>query len=167
MSGKVRLFGETASFDSGLLTGVDAVNTDIVASGNITNKKSLSLEGAICVNYYFTPTGISVAKAELLFWDGVAGELTEENVSYIVEMENTTSGYHGQSDDIPSAKYDSTIFCCAKITDTEGNVHYSDVIAYSAESYAAGRLEKSSSETLKELMRRMVIYGEYAKIYYN
>jgi len=155
------------AFDSSLLTAVEAVNTNIVASGNITNKKTLSLDGMIRVNYYFTPTGIDVANAELMFWEGVAGELSEENVSYTVELANTPSGYFGQSNGIPSKSYGDTIFCCAKITDTEGNVHYSDVIAYSVEAYASGRIANSSDAVLKELVKRMVIYGEYAKIYFS
>ncbi len=66
-----------------------------------------------------------------------------------------------------AAEYGKTIFACAKFVDTDGNVHYSDVIAYSPEAYAEGRINNSSNANLVEAMKRMVTYGEYAKVYFE
>lgn len=59
------------------------------------------------------------------------------------------------------------MFACVHIVDSEGNDYYSEVIAYSPEAYAAGRLEKSSNENLTELVKAMTIYGERASIYFK
>ena len=41
-------------------------------------------------------------------------------------------------------------------TVTEGNVYYGDIVAYSVEEYAKGRIEKSTNANLIELVKRMV-----------
>jgi len=116
------------------------------------------------VNYYFKYS--DVAKAELLVWKNVDGELTEENAT-IVDMAyvNASRGYGGQSMDYAAKEYGTTIFACARFTDSKGDYHYSDMIAYSPEAYAANQISKTTTKaTLKALCERMVIYGEAARI---
>ena len=99
-------------------------------------------------------------------WDGVSGALSEENVSYTQELIYYSDEYTGQSRDFAAREYGKTIFACAKITDGAGTVHYSDVIAFSPEAYAAGKLNYSDAK-LVELVKRMVVYGETARVYFE
>ena len=127
--------------------------------------QTLSLTGAIKANYYFGFSG-SVAKAEMLVWDGVSGALTEENVTYKKDMISSDRGYTAQSAEYAAREYGKTSFVCAKITDSDGGVHYSETIAYSPETYAAGKAN-DSDVALAEVVRRLVIYGETARIYFE
>ena len=52
------------------------------------------------------------------------------------------------------------------MTDTKGNVHYSEVVPFSVEEYArlAPAAESSISE-LQKTVQQMVLYGEAASLY--
>lgn len=154
-------------WDAGLLTQLDPIPaTELVSTGDVTdNGQSVSLTGAIKVNFYFGFSG-DVSKAELLVWDGASGAPSEENVSYTQELIRYQDEYTAQSRDFVAREYGKTIFACARITDNMGAVHYSDVIAFSPEAYAAGKLDHSD-ETLVELVKRMVVYGETARVYFE
>lgn len=151
-------------FDRSLLTDAADFTTSISNSKSVKeNGKSLVLNGEIQMKYYFK-CDFTPASAELLFWQGVEGELSEANVSYRKELTYGNGEYCGYSDGIAFAEYDQTVFACAKFLDADGEAHYSKVIAYSPEVYAKNQLNKlTASKELKELVRRMVICGEYAK----
>ena len=160
----------TAAWEPGLLTSAAEVPASgISATGDVADKgKSLSLTGAVCVNYYYGAefTG-GIVTAELLVWDGVRGPLTEENVSYRKPLNLTGSEYAAQTDGIPARKYGDTIYTCAHFVDAQGNDHYSRISAYSPEVYAARKLSDSSTpEALREVCRRMVMFGECAENYF-
>ena len=154
-------------WDADLLTTLDPIpDTNITNTVDVSdNGQSVSLTGATRVNFYFGFSG-DVSKAELLVWDGVSGALSEENVSYTQELIYYSDEYTGQSRDFAAREYGKTIFACAKITDGAGTVHYSDVIAFSPEAYAAGKLNYSDAK-LVELVKRMVVYGETARVYFE
>ncbi len=155
-------------WNADLLTSPDTFTTDIVATGDVTdNGKTMALNEAIQINYYFGVTGFEVESGELLVWDGVTDTLTEENATYTVELDAAGNEYKALSKVFAAAEYGKTIFACAKFVDTDGNVHYSDVVAYSPETYAEGRINKSSNANLVEAMKRMVTYGEYARVYFS
>ena len=61
-----------------------------------------------------------------------------------------------------------TVYACARITDTDGNVYYSTIVPYSPEDYTKGRINASNPKPLLiEATKNMVMYGEYATIYFN
>ena len=83
-------------------------------------------------------------------------------------MKVVNGEYWAQSDIFPAALYGKTIFACAHFVDENGVDHYSDVIAYSPEAYATDMITgEKASEGLKETLRAMVVYGEYARIYFG
>jgi hypothetical protein len=51
--------------------------------------------------------------------------------------------------------------------DEDDSVHYSNVVAYHPEKYAERTLTYSSSETLKETVKAMVTYGQFAGEYFR
>ncbi len=156
------------SWNADLLTPLKSFTTNIEATGDVTNSsKALVLDGAIKINSYYTISGFTAKTAELLVWDGVTDELTVNNVSYTNKMELKSGKYVGSTADIPAARYGRTLFMCAKFVDDAGNVHYSDILAYSPEAYAEAVINKNSNANLTEVAKRMVIYGEYARIYFE
>lgn len=165
-----------AEWDASLLTAVVEPTTSIAATGDVKDRgKTLSLESAMAINYYFGvknfEVGTDADSACLIVWDGVEGELTEANASAKIAMvvnPNMTDvvEYTAQVGDISAKEYGNTIYVCARFVDTEGNVHYSDVIAYSPEAYAAGRIENSQNANLIDVVKKMVVYGEEAAEYF-
>ena len=159
-------------WDQSYLTDLAAVNTNIVTDGTTVTEvgKTLSLSGAIFINFYSKTTIATseVESAELLYWAGVSGQLTEDNVTSVIEMtyDSRNKRYGGQSDMISAKDYGTTVYACTKITTADG-VFYGPVIPYSPEAYTKGRLEKSTDELLKNTVKNMTIYGEYATIYFN
>ena len=54
------------------------------------------------------------------------------------------------------------------IVDEDGTVHYSEIVAYHPEQYAANVLaSERSSENLKETVKTMVTYGQFAGEYFG
>ena len=156
-------------WDASLIDALEEPVTNIVGTGTVSdNGKTLSLTGALFVNFYFG-LDASVGEpttAELLFWDEVDGELTLDNVTYKRDLIATGKEYAAQSDMFAAREFGKTLFVCAHFVDEDGNDHYSDVTAYSPEEYAAGRLLKSSNANLKALVKAMVTYGEAARLYF-
>ncbi len=149
-----------------LLTDLDQVNTNIAGSTEVEHKgKTLSLNAATQINYYYTFTG-EATEYKLLVWNDVSGQLTKDNVSYSVDMELQANGwYKGKSDICPAALYSKTVFACAYFVDAEGNEYYSDVIAFSPEEYTSSVIERNTVDA--EVCKKMVIFGEYARIYFG
>jgi len=136
------------------------------------------VEGAIAVNYYYQYKGTGkIAKAELLFWNAGTETLTEDNTAYVKEMTYYSSNggeYFAAGEGIPAKEYSNTIVVCAKFTDEDGNVHYSDLVAYSPEAYAVNAIAKgeaagASAKNVKtaNLVKCMVMYGEAARVHLN
>ena len=155
-------------WNADLLTDLVAADTNITGDAEVVHiGKTLSLDAATEINYYFTFSGEATVH-ELLVWDGVSGQLTTGNVSYTVDMDLEDNGrYKGKSDIYPAALYSKTIYACAYFEDAEGNEYYSDVIAFSPEEYTRVVIDRNSGGDLAEACRRMVIYGEYARIYFG
>ena len=131
----------------------------------------LSLEGTIDVNFYYK-TNVSVAAAEILLWDeaayNAADVLTEANAGRIEDLTWTEgkSRYEYKYEGIAAKEMFSPIYACAKITDTDGNVYYSGVLAYCAERYVS--IDQNNADTaLATLVRSMAIYGDAARAYFN
>jgi hypothetical protein len=151
-----------------LINAVAPFTTNIAASDKVTDTgRTLSLDGAIAVNCYYKFAG-KAKTAELLVWDGVSEALTESNVSYKVDMRTVGSEFLGNPQAFAAKEYDKTIYICARFVDEEDNVHYSNIVAYHPEQYAANVLaSERASENLKETVKTMVTYGQFAGIYFG
>ena len=157
-----------SSWDPGLLTPAAEVPVSgICATGDVADKgRSLSLTGAVCINYYYeTAFPGEAVTAELLIWDGAAGPLTSENVTCRKPLALADGVYSAQSDGICTRRYGDTIYACAHFVDDQGRDHYSDIGAYSPEQYAANKLANGTG-ALQEVCRRMVIFGGCAQRYF-
>ena len=155
-------------YDSTMLNLPEAPQSNIQQSSNVSvYGQTISLDGAILANYYYKTNGIAVATAELLFWEDVAGELTEDNVSYRKTLNYVSSSWHAQGNEIAAKHYGKVVYVCAKFVDSNGNVHYSGVMGYNPDTYAAKKIADNDRANLPELLKRMAVYGEFAKAYFG
>ena len=156
------------AFDPAGMEIPGTIDTSIAPSEYVKdNGQTISLDGAIVANFYYKVTTINVQKVELMLWNNVTGQLTVENVTSTKEMKLTNGEYFAQSDEIPSKYYGKIFYACAKVTDTNGNVYYSNVIGYNPDTYAKTHIDRNQNAELIELVKRMVVYSEFAKSYFN
>ena len=153
-------------WDASLITPVIDVNTDIVASSSVKdNGKTLSLNAATAINYYFTFSG-RAASAELLVWDGGSYDVVSaENYSYKVALTPTGSEYKAQINAVAAPLYGKTIYVCAHFVDENGVDHYSEIVKYSIEEYA--RIMIDGGKRSDEVCKRLVTFGEFARIHFG
>ena len=147
---------------------VDALNMDYsydfaVSDKVIDNGKTLSLEGAVLIDAFYQFEG-EVASAELLAWKEVSGKLDIAD-AIVSKMELENGEYHGRSPMFASKRYGDTVYICARFTDTNGNVYYSEVDAFSPDYYCQRRIDRASRE--EEVAKKMVIYSEEARAYFK
>ncbi len=159
---------EGATFDASMLTALTPFTTELQSTEAEAFKvgKTVSFDEELKINFYYTVSNFAwtVESAELQVWDGVT-DLTEDNITYTTEMIQVGARWSGQSAPMCGKEYEDTIYVRAKFVDTEGNVHYSEIIAYSIEQYAADILEKSTNDNMKNLVQAAVVYGEATKAY--
>jgi len=154
-------------WNSSILDPVGTYTTDIVKSDLVKdNGKTISLNDAIAINFYVKFTGTNkIVSADLLVWD--TSDVRLENDHSTIHMTYKNGEYRAQSDGIAAVHYGRTVYACARFIDEDGNVYYGEVMPYSPEEYAAGRIKNSGNEELKEAVRRMAVYGEYARIHFG
>ncbi len=157
--------------------GVDEEKTgNFVRDESIITSRTanLSLEGKISTNFRVmfseAAAGAPVAKAEILIWteaDFLAADvLTEENATFISQMRLESDGkYLYEYNKAAPKEMFSAVFACAKITDTNGNVHYGGVAVYSPERYGYANYNKGTAEA--HLSRCVVVYGDAARTYFG
>ena len=157
-------------------TLIDA-NKNLVRDTDVFTGRSatLSLEGRTEINFYFAipaATKEAAQKSGILFWSqadyAAATELTVENATYEVAMKYYESNSRWGAAcprGFATKEYEETIYACAYLVDSEGNYHYSGVIAYSAEQYCANQINKGAVET--DMCKALTIYGEAAQAYFS
>ncbi len=162
-------------WDGSLLDAVVNYTSAPESSGDVTVVGySLSLEGTVLINYYFNPAADAdwtVASAKMQVWEDVLA-LTEDNIAYEAKMtygplSSSFFAWGGQSEGVVAKEYGKTMYVRAVMTDTKGNVHTSDVIAYSPEAYAKSRIFISTNAAMINLAKHLVMYGECARVYFG
>ena len=143
------------------------------ATSIISRGAYLSLLGAIDYNYYVkVEDSVAVAKAEILCWTesdySKVDVLSIENASSAHTMEYTEDNkrYEFKYDGLAAKEMFSPIYACAMITDDNGTVYYSGVVAYCPERFAYINAA-NSSVTEAELAKRIVIYGDAARTFFS
>lgn len=147
----------------------------LVMSSNITMRAAnLTLLGAIDYNYYITiKSSVDVASAKILCWTeadyNATTVLTKENASLVANMEynSTNKRYEYKYAGLPAKEMFSPIYTCAVIADTHGNEFYGGVVAYCPERFAYISTNSNVSEVEKNLAKRIAIYGNAAKKFFQ
>ena len=133
---------------------------------------NLTLLGAIDYNFYVVVAeDIEVKEAKMLVWDeaayNAATVLSAENATAFELMDNVYgTRYEYTVEGMPAKDMFSPVYACAVITDVDGNVYYSGVVAYCPERY--GYINQNSTDAATaELAKRIVIYGDAARNYFG
>jgi len=132
----------------------------------------LTLLGAIDYTYYVKVATVSVKTIKMLCWDETAYNsaevLTRDNASLIVDMKyvSANSRYEYTYKGLPAKNMFSPIYACAEVTDTNGSVYYSGVVAYCPERFSYIS-QNDSNANLANLARCITIYGDAARKYFG
>ena len=159
----------------GILTAVIAEEAPTVSIEYFT----LSHENAVYIEYAVDYRGFDGVPGDtgMLYW-------TKEPVKPELGTEDSRSGMLGYDEingqkyyifkyaNLTAAQMCDDIWACAYAT-VDGNTYYSSVEKYSVETYAAHKLglvpgvEGTKDETLKDLLRAMLEYGEKAQKHFK
>ena len=128
--------------------------------------KNLVLASSVDIKYYMTfdsGTPSSSVKLVLSYTTvgGVSKEKTIPSSEFIYDTK--TSSYTAKLDDIAAKDMSSVV--TAKIYD--GNTLISDELSYSIETYVYNRMQKSTNEDLKSILKKMFTYGKSAEEYFR
>ncbi len=132
--------------------------------------KTLILEGDISINYYVSDEK-NVDEMGVLFWTEDSFKKTDLHIagtqSLIVKDYAMNGGYKVYNfDNIVSSKVFDNIY--ARVYTRVGKKYrYSDIDKYSVRDYASNQISKSNDTLLKNLLRRLLIYGDEAKRYFK
>ncbi len=155
---------EPIPFSETMLTPVAPYTTELVATDTLRISRSLSYDGNTSINFYFDPTGLdwTAQHATMQVWID-DNHLTEANCTE-VDLIWTGSRWGAQTRGLSAREYEKTVYARAKFVDTDGHVHYSEIVASGVEEYAATAIEQGS-DSMKVLAKMSVVYGEYVKAY--
>jgi hypothetical protein len=130
----------------------------------------VSFEGALSINYYFTPNATVSGNMTMYYWSpndyASASELTTSNATGAVTMTAGSDGrYWAEVPGIPAKELDRTYYVAGVYTDAEGNTYCTGVIAYSLSKYCLNNAKPGKS--MQELASATAMYGYYANAYFS
>jgi hypothetical protein len=140
--------------------------TFIETEGFTRRKASVSFEGALAINYYFTPSTAD-ANITLYYWteQGAAwlDSLTPENATGSMQMISAGDGvYWAQVGGIAPIEIDDTLYVAAVYTDAAGNQCCTGIISYSVSTYCYNQKDGP----MGDLALATAAYGYYVKNYF-
>ena len=128
---------------------------------------AISFEGALGINYFFTPNYVPVDGVTLYYWNeadfGAAEVLTAENATGSLKMEGTGE-YRGDIQNISAKELSEAVYVAAVYSD--GTTTWtSGVLGYSIGSYCSSQSAKGT--TVASLAEATAVYGYHAKQYFS
>jgi hypothetical protein len=148
----------------------DGKDSAFVRDAEVTSRGGyLNLKGSIDYNFY-AKTKFTAKSATIYYWteEDIASldALTLENASRsdaMVWVEDSAR-WEGKYEGLPAKNMFSTVYACMVFEDADGNLYYSGVVGYSPERYAY--INRNDAEN-GPLAKRLVIYGDAARAYFN
>lgn len=162
--------GEAAehSFDGGICTvcgkaqRIPAINTGSV---------SLSFEDEIFLNFYFTLTDVDDPDAEqmgLVSWNTPRAEGTIENAKHIYPGAITDgTNYMVSTNGIVAKCLGDLVYARIYVKLADGSYVYSRMLVTSPERYALNRIQKSTSQEMRQVCVAMLSYGAEAQKFFG
>ena len=133
----------------------------------IPQSPSLSFESEVWYNVYFTLQNVAGITTEDMGLITFGSALTDGTISEAVDVFPGAAYINGEyvvrTDGIAAKNMGDTLYFKIYVKQADGTYLYSDILGYSAKTYAYNRLEKSSSEELKALCVAMLNYGAAAQ----
>jgi len=140
----------------------------LVRNNNVVTSRQvyLQLESKVLVTFSYAISG-DIQKAEILYWTeeqyNSVDVLTEENATGRDDLELFGGRYEATYPGQAAKDMFKTIYACAKITDSNGNVSYSGVVGYSPERYVASNYNKANLPYTAALAKALAVYGDAAR----
>lgn len=133
---------------------------------------SLSFEGEIYYNVYFTTVGmedVALTDIGLIAWNTPQATGTIDTATSIVPGAKANgNGYLVvRSEGIPAKKLGDTLYFKVYAKLTDGSYLYSSMYSYNAKDYAMDRLANSTNTNMKALCVAMLNYGAAAQTHFN
>jgi hypothetical protein len=136
------------------------------STGYKSRSATVSFEGALSINYYFTPNATVNGNMTFYYWTpadyAAAGILSAANATGSCTMVENNGVYFAQVSGIPAKDLDNTYYVAAVYTDPAGNRCCTGVIAYSLSRYCMN----NDSGNMADLAQATAMYGYYAKTYF-
>lgn len=137
-----------------------------ITGGFASKYASVSFEGALAVNYYFTPS-VDADEMNLYYWSPSIYEyvdaLTPETSLGCVQMEKQANGsYWAQLTYLPAKWIDRTIYVAATY-EKDGVTYCTGIIAYSVGTYCS----RKADGPMGGLAFATAAYGYYADTYFT
>jgi hypothetical protein len=159
-------------YNSSLFTGAVAASSSKTgnfprsSTGYKSRSATVSFEGALSINYYFTPNATVNGNMTFYYWTpadyAAAGILNTANASGSCAMVENNGVYFAQVSGISAKELDNTFYVAGVYTDAAGNRCCTGVIAYSLSRYCMN----NDSGNMAELAQATAMYGYYAKAYF-
>ena len=160
------------AYRADMVSAVPAVSTgkqgDFADNGGFAKRyPAISFEGALGINYFFTPNYAPVDGITLYYWNeadfAAADVLTAENASGSLKMEGTGECRGDirniSAKDLSEAVYVAAVYSDGTTTWTSG------VLGYSIGAYCASQSAKGTA--VASLAEATAVYGYYAKQYFD
>ena len=137
---------------------------------------TLALEGALDFQFMFKINADTMSTAKdsgIMRWsqetyDAAGGALTMDNADAVDSLSLMDDGrYLGVYPGVAAKDYDDLVYVCAYVVDADGNYHYSGVLRYSVEAYAASALKNSDNAALTNAVKWLITYCEAAKQHFE
>ena len=138
--------------------------------GFYSRKPAISFEGAVCINYFFTPNYVPASGITLYYWNAsdynAADVLTTSNATGKIKLEGSDlSEYRGDITGIAAKNLSDAVYVAAAYKDANGTVWTSGVLGYSIGSYCSSQASKGGD--IAALTMATAVYGYHAKQYFG
>ncbi len=162
-------------YSSSMLNGVTSVdasksaNVQYDGSSFAKRSPSVSFDGALSINYYFTTANKPDGDVKMYYWTmedySNATTLSPRNATGSMIMTNVTGNqYWGQVSGIAAKELDETIFVLG-VYAYNGTTYTTGVLNYHIGKYCSTLAAKDTS-TQQDLAKATAVYGYYAKEYF-
>ena len=144
-------------------------NFGTAAKGFSNRTATVSFEGALAINYYFTPSESVDDEVLFYYWTpedyAAASTLKTTNATgKIVMQPNSNGSYWAQISGIAAKELDETYYVAAVYT-TNAQTRCTGVIAYSLSKYCTRNAAGTSA--MSKLAAATAVYGYHAKVYFG
>lgn len=133
---------------------------------------TLSLMGAIQIEWVYETTVEDIAKVEILVWNeedynnATTLAYEAETYTYCIKMEKGTlvgvDGYVATSEYIPAKAIGDTLYFSARVTTEDGTVYRSGLSYYNADRYIKNKLNSADPEIVA-VVKALAVYSQKAR----
>ena len=158
----------TVNADGSLTVSYTVADEEVIVPTLNMDHPSLSFEGEIMYNLYFTADDVtSVVEMGLIAFSTKNTEGTIENAENVYPGYIEAGGmYMSQTAGVPARYLGDAVYFKAYAKLSDGSYVYSGMVGYNAVVYAKAILQNSTNDYMKRLVVAMINYGAEAQAYF-